>query len=123
MGLAIPYWQGLLRLIITSTKSTIFSETDTNLVSFVSFVALLVILPLVLHLHLLLLVLQPSVTDNIDINTSGVVTTSYADVGKITIQQPGAIADAPIEVGTATTMFRIKADGMVMVKHHYLHLN
>lgn len=57
--------------------------------------------------------LASSVTDNIDINTSGVVTTSYADVGKITIQQPGAIADGPIEVGTATTMFRIKADGMV----------
>ena len=57
--------------------------------------------------------LAASVTDNIDINTSGVVTTSYADVGKITIQQPGAIADGPIEVGTATTMFRIKADGMV----------
>ena len=56
--------------------------------------------------------LAASVTDNIDINTSGVVTTSYADVGKITIQQPGAIADGPIEVGTATTMFRIKADGM-----------
>jgi len=54
-----------------------------------------------------------SVSNNIDINTSGVVTTSYADVGKITIQQPGAIADGPIEVGTATTMFRIKADGMV----------
>ena len=30
--------------------------------------------------------LAASVTDNIDINTSGVVTTSYADVGKITIQ-------------------------------------
>ena len=57
--------------------------------------------------------LAASVTDNIDINTSGVVTTSYVDVGKITIQQPGAIADGPIEVGTATTMFRIKADGMV----------
>ena len=57
--------------------------------------------------------LAASVTDNIAINTSGVVTTSYADVGKITIQQPGAIADGPIEVGTATTMFRIKADGMV----------
>ena len=57
--------------------------------------------------------LAASVTDNIDINTSGVVTSSYADVGKITIQQPGAIADGPIEVGTATTMFRIKADGMV----------
>ena len=54
-----------------------------------------------------------SVTDNIDINTSGVVTSSYADVGKITIQQPGAITDGPIEVGTASTMFRIKADGMV----------
>lgn len=54
-----------------------------------------------------------SVTGNIDINTTGVVTSSYADVGKITIQQPGAIADGPIEVGTATTMFRIKADGMV----------
>ncbi len=54
-----------------------------------------------------------SVSDNIDINTSGVVTTSYADVGKITIQQPGAITDGPIEVGFAATMFRIKADGMV----------
>ena len=57
--------------------------------------------------------LAASVTDNIDINTSGVVTTSYADVGKITIQQPGAITDGPIEVGFAATMFRIKADGMV----------
>ena len=54
-----------------------------------------------------------SVSDDININTSGVVTTSYGDIGKITIQQPGAIADGPIEVGTATTMFRIKADGMV----------
>tara|TARA_B100001057_G_scaffold296930_1_gene297140 strand:- start:3649 stop:4671 length:1023 start_codon:yes stop_codon:yes gene_type:complete len=54
-----------------------------------------------------------SVTGNIDINTSGVVTSSYADIGKITIQQPGAITDGPIEVGTASTMFRIKADGMV----------
>ena len=54
-----------------------------------------------------------SVTDNIDINTSGVVTSSYADVGKITIQQPGAITDGPVEVGFAATMFRIKADGMV----------
>ena len=54
-----------------------------------------------------------SVTDNIDINTSGVVTTSYADIGKITIQQPGAITDGPVEVGFAATMFRIKADGMV----------
>ena len=54
-----------------------------------------------------------SVSDNIDINTSGVVTTSYADVGKITIQQPGAITDGPVEVGFAATMFRIKADGMV----------
>ena len=54
-----------------------------------------------------------SVTDNIDINTSGVVTSSYADVGKITIQQPVAITDGPIEVGFAATMFRIKADGMV----------
>ena len=54
-----------------------------------------------------------SVSNNIDINTSGVVTTSYADVGKITIQQPGAITDGPIEVGFAATMFRIKADGMV----------
>jgi len=57
--------------------------------------------------------LAASVTDNIDINTSGVVTSSYADVGKITIQQPGAITDGPIEVGFAATMFRIKADGMV----------
>ena len=57
--------------------------------------------------------LAASVTDNIDINTSGVVTTSYADVGKITIQQPGAITDGPIEVGFAATMFRIKSDGMV----------
>ena len=54
-----------------------------------------------------------SVTDNIDINTTGVVTSSYADVGKITIQQPGAITDGPVEVGFAATMFRIKADGMV----------
>ena len=54
-----------------------------------------------------------SVTNNIDINTSGVVTSSYADIGKITIQQPGAITDGPIEVGFAATMFRIKADGMV----------
>ena len=54
-----------------------------------------------------------SVTDNIDINTSGVVTSSYADIGKITIQQPGAITDGPVEVGFAATMFRIKADGMV----------
>ena len=54
-----------------------------------------------------------SVSDNIDINTSGVVTSSYADVGKITIQQPGAITDGPVEVGFAATMFRIKADGMV----------
>ena len=54
-----------------------------------------------------------SVSNNIDINTSGVVTTSYADVGKITIQQPGAITDGPVEVGFAATMFRIKADGMV----------
>lgn len=53
------------------------------------------------------------VTSDIDINTSGVVTTSYADIGKITIQQPGAITDGPIEVGFAATMFRIKADGMV----------
>ena len=54
-----------------------------------------------------------SVADDIDINTTGVVTTTYGDIGKITIQQPGAIAEGPIEVGTATTMFRIKADGMV----------
>ena len=54
-----------------------------------------------------------SVSDDININTSGVVTTSYGDIGKVTIQQPGAIAEGPIEVGTATTMFRIKADGMV----------
>ena len=54
-----------------------------------------------------------SVSDNIDINTSGVVTSSYADVGKITIQQPGAITDGPVEVGFAATMLRIKADGMV----------
>ena len=54
-----------------------------------------------------------SVADDINVNTSGVVTSSYADVGKITIQQPGAITDGPIEVGYATTMFRIKADGMV----------
>jgi len=54
-----------------------------------------------------------SVSDNIDINTSGVVTSSYADIGKITIQQPGAITDGPVEVGFAATMFRIKADGMV----------
>lgn len=53
------------------------------------------------------------VSDSININTSGVVTTSYADIGKITIQQPGAIADGPIEVGYATTMMRIRADGMV----------
>ena len=52
-------------------------------------------------------------TGNPNINTSGVVTSSYADIGKITIQQPGAITDGPIEVGYATTMFRIKADGMV----------
>tara|TARA_B100000287_G_scaffold255279_1_gene239949 strand:- start:21427 stop:22449 length:1023 start_codon:yes stop_codon:yes gene_type:complete len=50
---------------------------------------------------------------NPNINTSGVVTSSYADIGKITIQQPGAITDGPIEVGYATTMFRIKSDGMV----------
>ena len=49
----------------------------------------------------------------IDINTTGVITSSYADVGKITIQQPGAIADGPIEIGYATTMFRIRSDGMV----------
>ena len=54
-----------------------------------------------------------SVADDININTSGVVTTSYADIGKITIQQPGAITDGPVEVGFAATMFRIKADGMV----------
>ena len=54
------------------------------------------------------------VTSDIDINTSGVVTTSYADIGKITIQQPGeAITDGPIEVGFVLTMFRIKSDGMV----------
>ena len=29
-----------------------------------------------------------SVSDDININTSGVVTTSYGDIGKITIQQP-----------------------------------
>ena len=56
-----------------------------------------------------------SVADDININTSGVVTTTYGDLGKVTIQQPGAIAEGPIEVGTATTMFRIKADGMVGV--------
>ena len=54
-----------------------------------------------------------SVADDININTTGVVTTTYGDIGKVTIQQPGAIAEGPIEVGTATTMFRIKADGMV----------
>ena len=53
------------------------------------------------------------VSSDININTTGVVTTSYGDIGKVTIQQPGAIAEGPIEVGTATTMFRIKADGMV----------
>ncbi len=52
-------------------------------------------------------------TGNPMINTTGVVTSSYADIGKITIQQPGAITDGPIEVGYATTMFRIKSDGMV----------
>ena len=57
--------------------------------------------------------LAASVTGNIDINTTGVVTTSYADIGKITIQQPGAITDGPVEVGFAATMLRIKADGMV----------
>ena len=54
-----------------------------------------------------------SVANDININTSGVGTFSYADIGKITIQQPGAITDGPIEVGFAATMFRIKADGMV----------
>lgn len=53
------------------------------------------------------------VTSDIDINTTGVVTSSYADIGKITIQQPGAITDGPIEVGFAATMFRIRSDGMV----------
>ncbi len=53
------------------------------------------------------------VTDDIDINTSGILTSSYADIGKITIQQPGAITDGPIEVGFAATMFRIRSDGMV----------
>ena len=53
------------------------------------------------------------VAGDIDINTTGVITSTYADIGGITIQQPGAITDGPIEVGTATTMFRIKADGMV----------
>ena len=54
-----------------------------------------------------------SVSNDININTSGVGTFSYADIGKITIQQPGAITDGPIEVGFAATMFRIKSDGMV----------
>tara|TARA_B100000683_G_scaffold265870_1_gene297423 strand:- start:24 stop:1046 length:1023 start_codon:yes stop_codon:yes gene_type:complete len=54
-----------------------------------------------------------SVANDININTSGVGTFSYADIGKITIQQPGAITDGPIEVGFAATMFRIKSDGMV----------
>ena len=53
------------------------------------------------------------VSSDININTTGVVTTSYGDIGKITIQQPGAITDGPVEVGFAATMFRIKADGMV----------
>ena len=53
------------------------------------------------------------VSSDFNINTTGVVTTSYGDIGKITIQQPGAITDGPVEVGFAATMFRIKADGMV----------
>tara|TARA_B100001996_G_scaffold164092_1_gene125129 strand:+ start:1135 stop:2154 length:1020 start_codon:yes stop_codon:yes gene_type:complete len=54
-----------------------------------------------------------SVADDININTSGVTTCSYADIGKLTLQQPGAITDGPLEIGYATTMMRIKADGMV----------
>ena len=53
------------------------------------------------------------VSDDININTTGVVTSSYADIGKITIQQPGAITDGPLEIGYATTMMRIRSDGMV----------
>ena len=39
-----------------------------------------------------------SVADDININTTGVVTTTYGDIGKVTIQQPGAIAEGPIAV-------------------------
>jgi len=63
------------------------------------------------------------VTDDIDINTSGILTSSYADIGKITIQQPGAITDGPIEVGFAATMFRIRSDGMVGIGTSIQRLN
>ena len=98
----------------------------TNLVSFVSFASTAGYSTNcgIASTSRFLLVLQQVLSDNIDINTSGVVTTSYADIGKITIQQPGAITDGPIEVGFAATMFRIKADGMVGVSEHLcLHLN
>ena len=58
--------------------------------------------------------LAASVTDNIDINTTGVVQQVMQMLVRLQFNSIySAIAEGPIEVGTATTMFRIKADGMV----------
>ena len=55
------------------------------------------------------------VSSDININTTGVVTTSYGDIGKITIQQPGAITDGPVEGGFAATDVAVDDDDAVGV--------
>ena len=86
----------------------------SNLVSFVSFATLLDILPtVVLHPHQFLLVLQRVLQITLISIHLVLLQQVMQMLVRLLFNMPGAIADGPIEVGTATTMFRIKADGMV----------
>ena len=114
MGRAIPYWQATIKINNNFNEIYDVFGDSTNLVSFVSFASTAgYSTNCGIASTSGFAGMAKSVADDININTTGVVTTTYGDIGKVTIQQPGAIAEGPIEVGTATTMFRIKADGMV----------
>ena len=64
--------------------------------------------------------LAASVTDNIDINTSGVVTSSYADVGKITIQQQVQLQMDLLKLDLLQQCSESKQTVWSALEHHYL---
>ena len=92
MALEIPYQAGTLKINANFDEVYETFGDGTNLVSFVSY-ATTAGYSTNAGIASTSTYAQTAryVTSDIDINTSGVVTTSYADIGKITIQQPGEL--------------------------------
>tara|TARA_B100000287_G_scaffold416259_1_gene450723 strand:- start:31705 stop:32721 length:1017 start_codon:yes stop_codon:yes gene_type:complete len=53
-----------------------------------------------------------SVSGEISVNTTGVITASYANIGGVVVQQSGVPAEVPFAVGFAQTMLKVR-NGMV----------